>query len=378
MTALWLIICLIAVLIAALLMRARRESMPIQRSAFDLQIYRDQLREVARDNKRGLLSDEQAAAATTEIERRILTADANRVAPGTDSPLSRSVTAVVAVAVPVAALFLYLQLGTPHAPDMPFAGRDITNPEPQQVTDDAPQMTQMIARLKQRLRQSPEDAQGWLLLARSFLTVERFDAAVQAFDKAIRFGGREPYVLSGFLEARVMAAGGRIDDSLLALTDEILSADPTNAAALHYTGLGREQKNDLRGALQAWVDLSAVTPIDAPWIGDVRRRIDAAATALGITPGSITLSESVRAALAAAPAAPGPTREDMNAAAQMSPEDRQEMIHNMVQGLLKRLKENPNDLNGWVMLERSYRVMGDIDKADETAEHIKAMGGAVN
>ena len=73
----------------------------------------------------------------------------------------------------------------------------------------------------------------------------------------------------------------------------------------------------------------------------------------------------------------GPTPEDMNAASQMAPEDRQAMIRNMVQGLVERLKKTPNDLNGWMMLERSYRVMGDTVRADEVAQRIKAMDGTV-
>src|SRR5579871_4940889 len=86
-------------------------------------IYRDQLSELDRDVDRGLIGREEAAAARSEIARRLIRADADSKAGGEDHPRWRNVAAVGVVAMPVAALGLYLVLGSPALPDDPLEAR---------------------------------------------------------------------------------------------------------------------------------------------------------------------------------------------------------------------------------------------------------------
>ncbi|MAO57208.1 MAG: hypothetical protein CMM61_16150, partial [Rhodospirillaceae bacterium] len=72
-------------------------------------------------------------------------------------------------------------------------------------------------------------------------------------------------------------------------------------------------------------------------------------------------------------AAPGPSREQIEAARDMSPEEREEMIRGMVQRLADRMAENPDDLAGWQRLERAYRMMGETEKADDALAQIKRL-----
>lgn len=387
MNALWLMIGMLAVMVGAVLTVAVRGIRGGSRAEFDLRVYRDQLAEVERDRDRGLLDDTRAAAARTEIERRMLAAaDAAGAVPVSSGPFSRGVAAGAAILVPVGALVLYASLGSPHLPDTPYAGRDV----PRSTAAAGPAGAQSgpaadmdldtaVERLARRLEQAPEDAQGWHLLARSYMTMGRFDAAAAAFDNAMIHGGRSTDLLSGYLEARVKADGEQVDDASMALAREVLDQDPADAAALFYAGQGHAQRGDMMAAAQAWTDMLAASPPDAPWRRTIGQQIAEAAAAAGVTADSIQPSARVRAVLAEAPsqpapgpraAAPGPTREDMDAALQMAPEDRMTMIRGMVDGLAARLEDEPDDLDGWVRLERAYRVLGETDKAEDAARQV--------
>jgi len=75
----------------------------------------------------------------------------------------------------------------------------------------------------------------------------------------------------------------------------------------------------------------------------------------------------------AAPVAPGPTREQMKAAGEMSPEDRMALIQSMVDRLAEKLEENPNDRMGWERLIRAYEVLGDTEKAEAAKARLEAL-----
>jgi cytochrome c-type biogenesis protein CcmH len=125
-----------------------------------------------------------------------------------------------------------------------------------------------------------------------------------------------------------------------------------------------------RSALDAWVRLIEDAPADAPWLPDLRQRTAALAQELGLDPdralpaGRPVAAESGKHANGAA-APPGPSEAQMRAAEAMSPAERQEMIRDMVGGLAARLEQQPDDIEGWRMLGRSWAVLGDSAKSAE-------------
>jgi len=117
--------------------------------------------------------------------------------------------------------------------------------------------------------------------------------------------------------------------------------------------------------VQQWTNLLAVSAAEAPWRAEVEARRRAAAEA-----GGIDLT-AVKPAFESP--LKGPTAADMDAAAQMTPEERRQMIRSMVEGLAARLEETPDDLDGWRRLARAYRVLGETEKADNADARIKAL-----
>jgi cytochrome c-type biogenesis protein CcmH len=377
-TALWIAAAALTVATLGLLLAPllRRREPPPARAEFDLAVFRDQLAEVDRDLERGLLDTEQAEAARIEVERRMLAA-ADETALAPPEPRQRRGGLVFAflaiVVVPTGAFGLYLSLGTPGIPDQPWAAGNTPAP----VAAGAATMETAVASLVERLRANPDNADGWILLGRSYVTMDRYAEAAEAFRRALRLNGADPDLAAAYGEALVAAAGGQVTPNARQAFQSAFDAAPDNPKARYYLALHRAQQGDLNGALQGWVDLAAIAPADVPWLPIVHQQITRAAAELGIDPATIEPSPEARAAQTRAPAgeaAPrGPTRADMEAAAGMSAEDRDQMIRSMVERLAARLEDQPDDREGWLRLARAYEVLGEPDKARDALARAEAL-----
>jgi len=370
-----------------------------ERSAFDLAVFKDQLREVETDRERGVLSETEAEAARLEIERRMLA-----VAPaggankkGAKSPtVDRLTTAAVAVAVPVAAFVIYFQLGSPGYDDQPFAAR----PQTPQHADAPADIKNMVESLAKRMEQNPNNAEGWALLARSYAVMERYADAIAAYRRALRLVDNDEQLAIDLAETMVQQAEGWVTQQAQAIFREMLGYNPAIPRAAYYLALAEAQAGNYKGAIQCWTDLLAWSPPEAPWRGVVETQITRAREDLGddsiiFEPSerAKTLARAVAAARATAPApqpAPQPSQpsdapvsagpamsgEQLQQAAEgMSASERSEMIRSMVQRLADRLKENPDDLEGWKRLARAYDVLGDKMKADLARARIRELSG---
>ncbi len=360
----WLAFAVLALIAAAALLLPflRRSSSGATRADYDVEIYRDQLAEIERDLSRNLIGESEARAARTEIARRALAADAERASTSAAAPAARTIpTAILALAVivPLGALLIYLDVGSPRLPGQPLAARHDTNP-----TEAARQDQALVTQLAERMKERPDDVQGWLLLARSYATLGRHDDAVTAWRNVRRLAPEAPEHLGPFAEALVQAAGGSVTPEALSLFQAATKTDGNDPRPRFYIGLARAQAGDSRGALQAWIDLVTISPPDAPWLVTVRGQIQRVAAQAGIDPASIAPSAeaSAQAAREAGGPPPGPTADMI---ARLPPGEQQQMIRGMVESLAARLEAEPNDVEGWRRLGRARRVLGETDKAIE-------------
>src|SRR5918992_427737 len=174
----------------------------------DLEVYRDQLKEIETDRARGVLGAAEAEAARLEISRRLLAcADAQQrpAAVAAVPGAVKIVIAAVSAGVPLAALALYLAFGSPGLPDQPNAGRE-------RLALEKASVAQLVARVEARLRERPEDGKGWDVIAPMYLAQERYQDAAQAFARAIRLLGESTKRLAGFAEATVLAHNGVVTE----------------------------------------------------------------------------------------------------------------------------------------------------------------------
>jgi len=397
MTLLWTatgVVTLFVVVVLAMALLRRRDG-GARRLDYDLAVYKDQLKELERDLERGAISEADADAGRTEIERRILAvADAAEAeAGGGDSPGRRRITAAaVAVAVPVMSFALYWHLGSPEYPNVPHAKRNIAaETEARRAREQATEMTSLAAKLAARLEAEPGNVKGWLLLGRTYLTLEREADAIKALRRAAALAPEDPDVAVELAEALVLTNDRKVIEEARQLFTQALSRDARRPRARYYLALADAQAGNLKAALQGWVDLLAVSPDGAPWRPTVEASIARAAKELKIGPAGVqpTLAAKLLGPPKAPPPAaaptqspetdtagtqaPGPTREQMEAAQGMSAGDRAEMIRGMVQRLADKLKDNPDDLAGWQRLARAYRVLGETAKAEAADKQIERL-----
>lgn len=249
---------------------------------------------------------------------------------------------------------------------------------------------QLAARLEERLKENPGDADGWVLLGRTYLTISEFAPALAAYRRAMEAGNRHPDIAAAYGEALVMSEKSRVTPEALEIFEEITGVDPFNPKARYYIGLGLAQQGRTKEALQAWVDLRAVSPAGAPWLETVDQQITRAVQDLGLAPWSVkpsaeALALALTQGLTGVPASPapatgpgtirGPSAADIEAASRMTAGERAGMVRVMVQRLADRLKENPDDVEGWRRLARAYDVLGETEKAKDARARAEALAG---
>jgi len=352
---LWVIFVLLALATGALLVvpLLRRAADPLARSAFDLQVYREQLAELDRDKERGVLAADQAEAARTEIHRRILAAEETDSAPRSASRLQLPLALLLGLGLPLIAAVIYSRLGAPELPGKPFAARQ---------ADPAFKMEALLGQLAAHLQAQP-DGDGYRRLGEGYMTLQRYQEAVEAFRQAQALGVQDGTMASSWGEAVTMTQGGMVGPEARHEFLQALAEDPHNPQARFYIGLGYAQIGEFNKAVAIWRDLEKDSGGDAPWLPALRQHIAEAAKQGGFDPASVP---------PAAPEIPkGPEANPGAAAAiaSMAPEQRDATIRSMVDGLAAKLKDKPDDFDGWMRLAMSYKVLKETDKAKDAAVH---------
>ena len=177
----------------------------------NIEIYRDQLRELEADLANGIVSPEQYAQDRDEIERRLLADVSSEVGGTKKGPLApdRALVYGLAFGIPAAAVALYLLVGTSAA----LSG---TPPVSTANTGNAG-MTQQgieanVAALAKRLEQNPNDADGWSMLGRSYLNLEKYREASDAYARAAAIKSQDADVLVEYAFALAMANGRQLQE----------------------------------------------------------------------------------------------------------------------------------------------------------------------
>jgi cytochrome c-type biogenesis protein CcmH len=203
--------------------------------------------------------------------------------------------------IPVLGLVMYQYIGTPEAISVPAA-------EPRQVAQtqephsaDQPDMETMVAELQQRMHENPDDPDGWLILGRTLKTMERYDDAEYALEKANRLVPGTPQVMVEYAEAMLFASGSKqVPAEVRQLLESAVEIDPTQQKGLWLLGMASAQDGDEAAAITTWQQLLAQLEPGSGPAQAVMEQIELAQTRMGQdTTGPV-------ASTAAAPAAPAP------------------------------------------------------------------------
>jgi cytochrome c-type biogenesis protein CcmH len=233
----------------------------------------------------------------------------------------------------------------------------------------------MMARLMQRVRENPDDHEGWNLLGMGYRASERFTEASQAFRRAMELQPANADYRAYLAESLLLdatRAGGPPPPEAEQLLRRTLALEPGNPQARYYLATIRNERGDHRGAIDDLIALLRDAPAGEVWPQQVRAAAIAIARRNNIDIAGRLPPEPAAPAGAAAPtrsaataAIPGPTPEQMRAAASMTPSQQDAMGRGMVESLAARLRANPRDEAGWIMLMRSRMVLQDRNGAGE-------------
>jgi cytochrome c-type biogenesis protein CcmH len=289
MTAFWLIGVALAALVLAWVLwplRSRRPRAPVSRQAANVSIYRDQLRELEADLAAGTLAQADYERSRAEVEARLLQ---DVRGPDATVPLERRSTRGTALAlgaaIPVVALAVYLMVGNPAT-----LSRQIDHGATVQ------QLESMVERLAARMRENPDDVQGWQLLGRSYAALGRFKESADAYAQAALRAPRDAQLLVDFADALAMARGQRLEGEPEKLVQRALEIDPQNPKGLALAGTAAFERKDFAKAAEYWERMLPLVPADSEDARVIRQNVAEARSLAGQAPPG-TAAEAASGAL---------------------------------------------------------------------------------
>lgn len=336
---LWFVFALmtVAAIFAVLLPLGRNGR--AQNQGSEVAVYKDQLAEIERDLAAGLIPAPDAEAARVEISRRLLAAAASEpaiaIAPQSNLRWRRTAAVLALAGLPLVAIGVYMPLGSPKLQDFPLAQRE-------RVPGKAQSLENLVEQVQQHLEKNPTDGRGWNVLAPVLQRLGRFDDAVRAYRNSLTYNGESAERRADLGEALSAAAGGVVTAEAKSEFERAHALDADDPKANYFLGLAAEQDGRKDDAASIWRALLAKAPADAPWRALVQ-------TSLARVGGGGTM--------------PALSDQTIAASKDMAEGDRNAMVRGMVERLATRLKQNGDDVDGWLRLVRAYLVMGERDKA---------------
>jgi cytochrome c-type biogenesis protein CcmH len=352
---LWIVIAaLTAIALAAIILPLiRKDTGTVPTARYDAAVYRDQLAEIDREVQRGQLGEKEAEAARAEIGRRLLAAaaeaDRDEQAGGGEQSVRMLKTVILTglIGVPLASLAIYLMLGSPLQPGLPYAERMASAMQNRDY--DA-----LVEQVETHLANAPEDAQGWLVLAPIYMRQGRYQDAANALARVMALKGERDDLMADLGEALVLGNNNIVSEEARKAFDRSLALNAGNEKALYYQGVIAIQDGRRDEALKIWRDLVAKAPKDAPWLGFVKEKISELAGETG------------------SGQAPALSREQVEGVTSQNAQTQQEMIRSMVDGLASRLAEGGGPVEEWLKLARARVVLGERDAARKAIADARA------
>ena len=277
--ALGIALCVAAIFLWVLLREKKPVTQASQANA-NAKVYRDQILDLDREHDSGHISDEEWQQSRDELSLRLLedTSAVDDPAAKTEKPAIWTAV-VLAVALPLGSMAMYMWVGQPEALN-PLALKT-----PDQV--DPKDLTKMAQTLAEKLQDKPDNLQGWVMLGRTYRTLENFDAALRAYDSALKLSDDDDLKLER-IEVIAMQRQGQFEGEPWNVIREVLQRDPQHFGALLTAGSASYAEGKFADALKYWEQ--ARKPLDAnnPDLQGLESAIATVRERLGMPPAKAT------------------------------------------------------------------------------------------
>ena len=224
----------------------------------NIAIARQRLTELKAQLQAGAINESQYQEQYSELEM-VLNDDLGLSTQNNEGKASgRWIIAPVAAGIPILAASLYMSLGNFAAIEM-----SETAPSPSGQAQKAPDVNAMVTGLAARLKQQPDDAEGWVMLGRSYKYLKQFQKASDAFAQAHRLLGDQTDLLLQYADTQAMANGGSLAGKPSELVYKAVKQSPDHQTALWLAGMAKAESGAYSEALQYWQRLKKILPADS-------------------------------------------------------------------------------------------------------------------
>jgi len=234
------------------------------RTAANVELYQQRLRELEADKSAGLIDDASFAASKQELDRNLLADTESRDQPIVSKP-GRAPVLAAAILIPVLSVALYLTTGRIDVLSTPNPGT-ATNPDMHAIE-------QMVNKLATRLQSNPDDSEGWVMLGRSYTALNRYNDAERAYARAYTLIGDHPDFLADYAEIMAMNANNQLQGPPTRLLQLALKKDPRHIKALWLSGHAEVQLGNNKKAVEYWKKLLKVLPSNDEAVATVQQYI---------------------------------------------------------------------------------------------------------
>ncbi|QIK38469.1 c-type cytochrome biogenesis protein CcmI [Caldichromatium japonicum] len=248
----------------------------VDQDQLNLEVFQQRLAELDSDLGSGLLDQDQYDAARRDLERELLSdlKGHEQLTRPTRRPWVLALA--LTVLIPALSVLAYLQTGQPDLIEAPRAEASGT-------------LDELVGRLEQRLAQEPNNPEGWLMLGRTYLAIDRPHAAVKALERAYTLAPQSVEVLLAYAEALGLVDPNK---SLLGRPAELIAAalerEPDNANARWFAGLIAFQRGQYQSAINVWQGLLDGLDPGSEEAGNLRQVMDEARRRAGMPVASDT------------------------------------------------------------------------------------------
>lgn len=233
----------------------------------DLAIYRDQLKELERDHATGVVSKEEAEAVRAEIGHRLIEAEeATAKAEFYFDPLRTA--GMIVLTLTIGAVIVYALQGSPLLPSRPFDATSAT-------ADPTGEVAKFVENQEKKLREDPDNLEGWIRLAEAYRFLGRYREASEASAHAVGLTGTDrPDLLAVYAENLVLAENGEVTKEARRAFASVLDYDPKDLSARYYLGLADVQEENYEAALKRWQELAKDLPADHMLLTPLQTQIE--------------------------------------------------------------------------------------------------------
>ena len=230
--------------------------------ANNVDVYREQYQEMEADLRNGLTTEEQFQQDKEELERRLLedVTVAKKIESSASGPLNRKLVYGIFAAIPIVALSLYARIGSPKALNPQTAAPSVGQSSGPMTQA---QIEANVAKLAQRLKGNPNDVQGWTMLSRSLMSMERYAEAATAYEHLTSLSPNDADAWADYAEALAMANGHKMEGKPLDAANHALQLDATNKQALVLVATAAFEAHDYQKSIEYWQKLLPLLPPDS-------------------------------------------------------------------------------------------------------------------